>query len=179
MPSQPLAEQGAAPQPSPDQMPFAAGLGGAQEGDISAQTLFLPLEGVAGSCLSLPQQQGLGWALQLSTAKSSWMISDPASRFQRSGVQDCKPSAAPAEQRASACAWLQGQALTGVIHVLSTWEDASPGYCHCIHHGLRLNLVNNQMPLFLSLCLHIKLSLTFFFSFFFPLVFCCLSQPAR
>lgn len=70
MPSQPLAEQGAAPQPSPDQMPFAAGLGGAQEGDISAQTLFLPLEGVAGSCLSLPQQQGLGWALQLSTAKS-------------------------------------------------------------------------------------------------------------
>lgn len=61
---------------------------------------------------------------------------------------------------------MAGLALTGVIHVLSTWEGASPGYCHSIHHGLTLNLVDKWMP-FLSLSPSIKLSLTPFFSLFF------------
>lgn len=50
--------------------------------------------------------------------------------------------------------------------MLSTWADASPGYCHNIHHGLALNLVDKWMPLFLSLCLGIKLSLTLFLFIF-------------
>lgn len=71
--------------------------------DVSAPDPVSPLGGVADPS---PQQQGLGWAQQLNTAKGSWMIqiSDPASRFQRSGVQDCKPSADTAEQTDSASA---------------------------------------------------------------------------
>lgn len=106
MPSHPLAEQGAALQPSPNQVPFVAGLGDAQEWDIPAPDPVPTLGGARWQHLSFPRQQGLGWALLLSAAKGSWMIqiSDPASRFQRSGVQDCKTSADTAEQSASACA---------------------------------------------------------------------------
>lgn len=88
-------------EPSPNQMPFAAGLGDAQEWDISAPEQFPPLEGL----LTAPTA-GPGWALQLNSAKGSWMIqiSDPACGSQRSGVQDCKPSADTAEQSALACA---------------------------------------------------------------------------
>lgn len=77
-----------------------------RSGIFLPQTQFPPLEGAADSHLSLLQQQGPGWALQLNIAKGSWMIqiSHPASRFQRSGVKDCKPSADTAEQSASACA---------------------------------------------------------------------------
>lgn len=75
--------------------------GEAQEWIFLPQTQFLPLEE-----LLTPLPNSRGWVLQIDTAKGSWMIqiSDPASRFQRSGVQDCKPSADTAEQSASACA---------------------------------------------------------------------------
>lgn len=64
-------------------------------------------------------------------------------------------------------------ALMGIIYVLSKWEDASLGYCWSVQRGLRnwcltQNLVYKRkcMPLFLSVCLGIKLSSALLFFFF-------------
>lgn len=70
----PLAEQGAAPEPSPDQTPPAAGLGDAQEWDIPAPEQFHPWRGCWQPPLLVPAAgQGLGSA----AAHSKGLRDDP------------------------------------------------------------------------------------------------------
>jgi len=68
------------------------------------------------------------------------------------------------------CAKHMGRCFSGLLPQCSAWSET---LC------LTLNVMYKRkwMPLFLSVCLGIKLSSTFFF---FAMVFhCCLSQPAR